>query len=299
MTHAASLVVDCRAVLGEGLMWHAPTQSWLWSDIEGARLWRHHPVSDAVESCQVRDRVGAFTVARSGRLLIAFAKSLEWAEIDWSSGRASYDPIAAVEADLPTTRSNDGRTDRAGNFVFGTMNEADGHAPIGHLYQYSTRHGLRRLDVGEVGIANSICFSPDGRTMYFCDSMQGCITACDYDAERAAVSRRRVLVTLSPGHGMPDGSVVDAAGTIWNAQWGGGAVRRYSPEGNLIATSPVPVDHVTCPAFGGPGLRLLCVTTARMLVPELRLAAQPETGGLFQVNAHGAAGIDDTPFDDR
>jgi L-arabinonolactonase len=299
MTNAAALVVDCRATLGEGLMWHAATQSWLWSDIEGARLWRHHPASGAVQSCSVRDRVGAFTVGRSGRFLLAFAKSLEWADIDWDNGQASYVPIAALEADQPTTRSNDGRTDRQGHFVFGTMNEAEGHAAIGHLYQYSTRHGLRRLDVGRVGIANSICFSPDGVTMYFCDSMQGCITACDYDAARAAVSNLRVLVTLAPGHGMPDGSVVDAGGSIWNAQWGGAAVRRYSPDGELLATSPVPVDHVTCPAFGGPNMDVLCVTTARMLVPESRLATQPETGGLFRVNGHGAKGIADVEFDDR
>jgi L-arabinonolactonase len=298
MTNTAALIVDCRATLGEGLMWHAATQSWLWSDIEGARLWRHHPASGAVQSCPVRDRVGAFTVGRSGRFLLAFAKSLEWADIDWDNGQASYAPIAALEADLPTTRSNDGRTDRQGNFVFGTMNETDGHAAIGHLYQYSTRYGLRRLDVGRVGIANSICFSPDGATMYFCDSMQGCITACDYDAGRAAVSNLRVLVTLAPGHGMPDGSVVDDGGSIWNAQWGGAAVRRYSPDGELLATSSVPVDHVTCPAFGGPDMDVLCVTTARMLVPEARLAAQPETGGVFRVHAHDARGIADVEFDD-
>jgi len=279
-------------------MWHPATQSWLWSDIENARLWRHHPASGVVQSCPVRDRVGAFTVARSGRFLLAFAKSLEWADVDWDAGRASYVPIADLEVDQPTTRSNDGRTDRQGNFVFGTMNETEGHAPIGHLYQYSTRHGLRRLDVGRVGIANSICFSPDGTTMYFCDSMQGCITACDYDARGAGVSNLRVLVTLAAGQGMPDGSVVDAAGSVWNAQWGGAAVRRYSPDGTLLATSLVPVDHVTCPAFGGPGLSVLCVTTARMLVPESRLAAQPETGGLFRVNAHDAKGLADAEFDD-
>ncbi len=298
MTTDAALVVDCRATLGEGLMWHPATQSWLWSDIEGARLWRHHPASGVVQSCPVRDRVGAFTVARSGRFLLGFAKSLEWADIDWNDGRATYAPIAALEADQPTTRSNDGRTDRQGNFVFGTMNEAEGHAAIGSLYQYSTRHGLRRLEVGRVGIANSICFSPEGTTMYFCDSMQGCIMACDYDAERAAVSKLRVLVTLAPGHGMPDGSVVDAAGSVWNAQWGGAAVRRYSPDGELLVTSPVPVDHVTCPAFGGPDMRVLCVTTARMSVPEGRLAAQPETGGVFRVDAHQARGIADVEFDD-
>ena len=93
-------------------------------------------------------------------------------------------------------------------------------------------------------------------------------------------------------------AAVDADGTLWNAQWGGAVVRRYSPQGALLSESVVPVDHVTCPAFGGPELRQLCTTTARMDVPAERLARQPETGGVFEVDAHGATGLIDPLFDD-
>ncbi len=295
---SATLTVDCRSVLGEGLMWHAATQAWLWTDIQGQRLWRHRPATGATQSCRVRDRVGAFVVSRSGRVLLAFAKSLEWADIDWNSGVARYVAIMPIDADVPSTRTNDGRTDREGNFVFGTMNEASGHAPIGHIYQFSLRHGLRRLDVGTVGIANSICFSPDGTTMYFCDSLTRRIMRCDYNAAAATVRNPRSLLTLDPVHGMPDGSIVDASGTIWNAQWGGAAVRQYTLEGELLSAWTVPVDNVTCPAFGGPNLDVLCVTTARMDVSDERLAAQPETGGVFTVRGHGARGPVEREFAD-
>ena len=69
-------------------------------------------------------------------------------------------------------------------------------------------------------------------------------------------------------------------------------------DGRLLSTSPVPVDHVTCPAFGGKDLDVLCVTTARMDVSDDRLAAQPETGGLFTVDAHGARGLVEREFED-
>ena len=298
MPQDATLIVDCRATLGEGLTWHAASGAWLWTDIEGRRLWRHEPARQVTQSCEVPDRVGAFVVARSGRLLLALAKQLAWAEVDWRTGRARITPIVAVEDDQPATRTNDGRTDRQGNFVFGTMNETDGHPATGHLYQYSTAHGLRRLNVEPVGIANSICFSPDGRTIYFCDSMQGRIMRGEYDAERAQVSRVAPFATIAADHGMPDGSVVDAEGGLWNAQWGGSAVRRYDAGGRHVATGPLPVAHVTCPAFGGPHLDILCTTTARMGVSEGHLDACPETGGLFMVDAGGARGLPEREFQD-
>jgi L-arabinonolactonase len=178
------------------------------------------------------------------------------------------------------------------------MNEAADHAPIGHIYQFSKRHGLRRIALGTVGISNSICFSPEGTTMYFCDSTQRRIVRGVYDSEAAAVTDVTAIVSLEPGQGMPNGSVVDSEGTIWNAQWGGAAVRRYSPEGNLLATSPLPAAHVTCPAFGGHDLRELCATTARMDVPDRDLADRPETGSVFRIEAHGAVGLADCEFED-
>lgn len=298
MSRVATLSVDCRATLGEGLTWHVATQTWLWTDIESRRLWRHQPATGLTQSCEVRDRVGAFVVARSGRFLLAFAGSLEWPTIDWTSGLVSCTPIAPIEPDVPSTRSNDGRTDRSGNFVFGTMNEAPGHAPLGHIYQFSMVHGLRRVPVGPLGIANSICFSADGATMYFSDSMTRRILQCDYDAGSADVADIRPFVELPPDQGLPDGSIVDADGALWNAQWGGAAVRRYSADGRLLSQSPLPVAHVTCPAFGGGALSVLCATTARMDVPGSRLAEQPETGGLFRIDEHGVRGLAERELED-
>ena len=94
-----------------------------------------------------------------------------------------------MEPGVPHTRINDGRTDRAGNLVFGTLNEDPGRQKIGSFYQFSARYGLRRLALPSVAIPNSICFSPDGRTMYLCDSVDRRIMQCTYEADAAA--RRR------------------------------------------------------------------------------------------------------------
>ena len=82
----------------------------------------------------------------------------------------------------------------------------------------------------------------------------------------------------------PDGSAVDAQGYLWNAQWGGGSVIRFAPDGSVDRVVKVPVSRPTCPAFGGKDLKTLYITSARDgLTPE-QLAAEPLAGGVFAID---------------
>src|SRR5262249_36493131 len=80
------------------------------------------------------------------------------------------------------------------------------------------------------------------------------------------------------GNVVPDGLVVGSEGCLWVALWGGSEVRRYSPTGGLLATLPVPVSQPTCPAFGGPDLSDLYLTTAWQGLDEKQRAAEPLAG---------------------
>lgn len=274
------LAVDCRCTLGEGLVWSAERRSLLWTDIEGSMLWMYRPHDQVTRNWSLPDRLGSFAMCESGRLLLGLAKNLAFADIDAAGPELNVEPIIEIEARVPRTRINDGRTDRAGNFVFGTMNEAQ-DADSGSFYQYSSRFGLRRLDVGGVVIPNSICFSLDGRTMYFCDSTQGIIRQCEYEAESAAVANVREFVRYQKDAGLPDGSVVDSEGCLWNAVWGTGVVRRFDPDGKLMTEIPLPARNLTCPAFGGDLLDHLFVTSSRQELTDTDLAAVPSSGGVF------------------
>jgi L-arabinonolactonase len=297
----ASLRVDARCTLGEGAVWCPRRRALLWTDIEGARLWLHAPLTGTTLSWPLQDRAGAFALCASGRVLLGLAKGLAFADVDAHTGPSALPVtrIVPVEPEEPRTRTNDGRTDRDGRFVFGTMNEADGHVDrLGHVYQFSLAQGLRRLNIDGVSIANSICFSPDGRTMYFTDSIDGTIRQADYDSAAARVSRVRPFVRAEDAGGMPDGSVVDAEGALWNAVWGGGRVRRYLPDGTFDREVIVAAPNTTCPAFGGPALTDLYVTSSRLEMDAAALARFPHAGGVFQA-ATGIRGLADPAFDDR
>lgn len=292
MSAAASvaLAVDSRCTHGEGVLWCEQRQAVFWVDISGQRLWRHDPADALTRSWSLPDRPACLGLMEDGRLLVVMAKSIALADPDAPAGALPLQTVCAVEADQPHTRSNDGRADRHGNFVFGTMDEHPDKAARGAFYQFSFAHGLRRLPLGGVSIPNSICFSRDGRTLYYCDSLQPRILCCDYDPDRAWTGSPRVFAQVDAEGAEPDGSVIDAEGHLWNAQWRAWRVVRYAPDGRIERIVPMPVKHPTCPAFGGPDLRHLFVISSRLDHTAEELARTPQAGGLFAC-APGIAGL--------
>ena len=278
-------VLDCRDKLGEGVIWDAEARCLWWVDVpRPARIQRLNPGTGDHQDWPVPEMVMSLSPRRDGTLLVASHHGLN--VFDPRDG--SLRRVAAPEADKPANRSNDGGTDARGRFWFGTMgnNIAPAGGSVGSLYRVGPDMVPVRMD-GPVGIANSTCWSPDGRTMYFADTMLGTIYAYDFDAEIGAIWNRRVFTTEGPGY--PDGSCVDAEGFLWNARWEGACVLRFAPDGSLDRAFPIPASRVTCCCFGGDDLRTLYVTTSRLHLTPDELARHPQAGGLFALRP-GPAG---------
>lgn len=286
----AELAHRCENDLGEGIIWSSAENAILWTDILGKQFWRFDPLTRKAAAQSLSERLCCFASLGEGRLIAGFASGL--ARYDLKSGQREV--IAALESDQPTTRLNDGKLDRQGRLVFGTMDEGlEGPKPLGHVWSYDGQ--TPRILFGDVKISNSICFSPDGRLMYFADTPARRIDVFDYDIDTGTPSNRRVFVELKNDAGYPDGSTVDAQGYLWNAEWDGGRVVRYDPNGRIDRVISLPVPNVTCCAFGGPTLSDLYITTARVGLSAEALAAAPLSGSLFVV-PNAAQGLADTPF---
>ncbi|MBV8627682.1 MAG: SMP-30/gluconolactonase/LRE family protein, partial [Paraburkholderia sp.] len=199
--------------------------------------------------------------------------------------------IVDVEPGM-NTRVNDGRCDRQGRFVFGTKDEASPVKAIGGFYRLGHDLKLERLPLPAPAIANSIAFSPDGATMYYCDSPARTIRTCAYDSDGApgGISNDRVFTTLTDATGEPDGSTVDSEGGLWNAQWGGARVVRYGADGVETARVSVPTVQPSCVAFGGAQLDTLYITSARVDLDAAALYSDTRAGGVF-IAMPGARGL--------
>jgi sugar lactone lactonase YvrE len=76
-------------------------------------------------------------------------------------------------------------------------------------------------------------------------------------------------------------------GGVWVALSNGGAVRRYSPAGELDEVVEVDARKVTACTFGGPGLDELYITTSR---EGLEPGQDPLAGSLFRYEP-GVTGV--------
>lgn len=109
-----------------------------------------------------------------------------------------------------------------------------------------------------IEFANGIGFSPDGRTLYHSNYSEAHVLAHDIAADGMAVNRR-VFARMPRGN--PDGLAVDETGAVWVALGSGGAVARFSPNGDVVSILDVPSPFVTSLCFGGSDRRDLYVTT--------------------------------------
>ncbi|OON64016.1 gluconolaconase [Massilia sp. KIM] len=272
--------LDTRHELGECLLWCERSQRLLWTDIPAARLWAHTPASGETRSWPMPERLCCFALTGStDRLLLGLASGLAF--FSFSTGRVSR--ICEVEADIPATRLNDGRCDRQGRFVFGMFNQDENpKTALGGFYRLNLDLSLERLPIGNAAIANSICFSPDGRRMYFADSMTREIRYADYNPCSGEVGATRDFVPAHAAPGEPDGSCVDAEGYLWSTRWGAGQVMRFAPDGRLDRVLEVDAPQPSCPAFGGLELSTLYLTTAHLGMTEGDRARAPLSGALLR-----------------
>jgi len=298
----ATLLSDLRCTLGEGIVWDDQLNVLWWTDIQESLLWQHDPATGLERQWPLPQRVGSFVLTDApGVLILGLAKKI----VLFDTHTGTLQPLADVEPDNPTTRVNDGRADRFGNYVFGTMHEG-GPEPTGSFYRFTPMGVLQRLALPNIAIANSIAFSPDGATMYWCDTESRRIHACDYDGQTGEVTNIRVFADLRDADnaadagathkGSPDGSTVDAEGCLWNAEWGGNRLTRYAPDGRVLAQVPLPASQPTCPAFGGPAFETLYVTSARDGLSARRLDEDVNAGAVLQVALPNVRGLPEARF---
>jgi sugar lactone lactonase YvrE len=257
------------AQLGEGPTWDNESGWLLWVDILGSAVHVYEPEKNTDRVMFSTDsHVGAVKRRAGGGLVV-----------NLRDGIGLYGPGEPFRmlADLAEegVRGNEAMVAPDGSLWAGTM-RYDKATGGGKLYRIDP-HGSVTTLIENVTISNGTGWSPDDRLVYYVDTPTHRIDL--FDADGPGIRNRRVFVEIA---GDPDGLTVDADGCVWVALYGGGCVRRYTPDGRLDRTIEVPTPNTTSCCFGGLELRDLYITTAKSDDPGAPVD-DPLAGTLFVV----------------
>jgi sugar lactone lactonase YvrE len=278
----AVCVAPTGDVCGEGAVWHDTHAAVYWTDINRFLVHRFTLADQCVRTWFFDEPVTSLTLTcRDDTLAVILGSRV----ILWEPGSDKRSQPIYKLPQWPKVRLNDARADPRGSLWLGSMR--NNVNPDGSAAEAGGRDGvLYRLDPDgtvtewsrDIGIANTVVWSPDRRRFYFADTLENMIWAYDYDPTTGAIANRRTFLQGFP-RGLPDGSCVDAEGYLWNCRFFGGCIVRVAPDGKVEKVVEMPVENITTCSFGGVDRKTLYITTARIEAHARdRLA-----GGLFAI----------------
>lgn len=285
------VLVDVKTILGEGPLWDVEEERLYWIDSFGMNVFRCTHDGREIRAWDLPQKIGSMALRRKGGAVLSLARGFYF--LDFKTGDVEL--IVDPEPDKPNNRINDGKVDKRGRFVAGSMDTME-EGPNGALYRLDPDLSVHKID-DRIIVSNGPCWSPDGKIFYFQDTWSGEIWAYDYDLETGNVSNKRTFAKVDTSRGgAADGSTVDAEGCLWNALVYDGKLVRYRPDGKIDRVIDMPVKKVTSVMFGGPRLDTLYVTSmARPPLPRFP-GDGVLRGSLFAITGLGIKGIPEPRF---
>jgi gluconolactonase len=191
---------------------------------------------------------------------------------DLKTGRVEV--LAHNGMGLAMTAPNDVTLDNQGRIYFTDL-------PGGAVFRIDPSRSVSRiLNRPDIQNPNGISISPDDATLYLVEANQrenGARMIRAYDLRSdGSVANMRVHYNFYPGRST-DGMTIDSEGNLYaaaglNRTRGTSetldtkcGIHVISPQGKLIAFSPIPEDTLTNCCFGGPDLKTLYVTAGKNL----------------------------------
>lgn len=286
------VVLDVKTTLGEGPLWDAAQERLYWIDSFDGRVFRSTMDGRELRAWDVPQKIGSMAIRKNGEgAIVSLQRGFHTLDFKTGDVEFIYDP----EPDAPSNRLNDGKVDRRGRFIAGSM-DTNEEGPNGGLYRLDPDFSVTKIDSGII-CSNGPCFSPDDRTFYFADTWSGEVWAYDYDIATGSVSNRRTFTKVDTSRGgAADGATVDAEGCLWHALVYDGRIVRYTPNGVVDRIIEMPVKKITSVMFGGPNLDILYVTS--MSKPPLpRFPGDNQLrGSLFAIHGLGIRGVEEPRF---
>lgn len=275
MNLPVSAVLAADSLLGEGVLWDAQRGIVWFVDIKRHRLWHFDPATGSNAFTEAPEQIGWAIPTEEGPLLCGLKDGL----YTFDPENSTFTKLCAVPGEPASNRLNDACTDPWGRVWFGSMDDSEGSAS-GRFYVFD-RGEIRPAGPSGIAITNGPAVSASGDRIYFTDTSKQKIFVADLSATGAGEARLFADTAALFPAAYPDGPVVDAEDHVWTGMYLGSCVARFSPDGALVATVPIPARDITKMAFGGGDLKTAYVTSAIKNMSQQDMAGLPQSGSLF------------------
>jgi L-arabinonolactonase len=287
--HIEAVPVE-RDLLGESPVWDHRIGALYWADQLGRKVRRYHPTTGELHEWSMPRELGCVALTSDvNTLLVAQPDAYELLSLESGASHT----LVTIPQPRPGVRLNDGRCDRSGGLIGGSVT-TDGGSAAGAIWRIAA-DGSTQVLRKDMVIVNAICCNPAGNILYYADSRGGLLYRRSYDPAGAGIAAEVELVDVRPFGGTPDGATVDAEGAIWMALIMPGKIMRFLADGTLDREIRMPAPHVSSLAFGGENFDTLYVTTVRetgMLIST----NHSEAGKVFAITGLGVCGVPEGIF---
>ena len=254
MKKALDILDHYISCVGESPLWDYRSKELLYIDIRGKSLHSCDWLSGKHSSLPLPQQAGCIALTNDDTLIAAMEEGIYYLD------RKGRYELAHPRTPIAGPRFNDGKVGPDGRFYVGTIKREGG----GEFYRLEKGKALQSV-FGDVKVSNGLDWSPDFKTLYYCDTGFHRIDAFDFDVENGSLRNRRTILVITEAMGSPDGMTIDTEGNLWIALWNGGAVIKVDPRiGEIIERVALPASKVSCCAFAGENLEELVITTASL-----------------------------------
>ncbi|CAB4955865.1 unannotated protein [freshwater metagenome] len=269
-------------LLGESPIWLGGQNKLVWVDIRNGLLHTMDPVTGERSREEFPTPLGFVLPRRNGGLVVGIGMTIVLIDPD-----GTRRTLLEITGQPSGNRFNDARCDAQGRLWAGSISvpEIIG-APrlqgVASLYRIEP-DGSSEIVLDGLTVSNGLGWLDEGRTLLHTDTETQIIKRFRVDVEKGTLHDGEVWAEIDREHGIPDGMTIDDEDGVWVALFHGSELRRYAPDGSILARYEMPVTGITCPEFGGPDLGDLYLTSATLFLTPEQIAEQRVAGSIFRI----------------
>ncbi len=273
------VIWNIKCKLGEGTLWVKEHNSIYFVDIKKKKICILNIKNNKKKQIKVNKEVGFLAHVKKNIFILGLQGEIRIQNLKSKKILKSI----FTEPNIKLNRTNDGKTDPAGNLWFGTMDNLERKIEKGSLYKLDKNLILTKVDKN-YRITNGPAFL-DQYNFYHTDSSKKKIYKIKINKNNKIVSKK-IFKTFSDKEGVPDGMTLDKNKNLWVAHYHGACISVFNNKAKLIHGIQFPAKNITNCTFGGKNNNELFVTSATKGMNSAELRKYRYSGSLFSVKTN-------------